>query len=252
MSKTNNTNNKLTELLKGLLVCSSVLGAAGHFLNNENFFVVFGILCGILVLGLSLFALMSTPRAFFPLFLLYVIIFSLEVVVSFLITETVPDAILLGICFIGASLVILARLLDWSHAYMLRHGPEWIDGGRGPDASDTDDDWDEMKPILLDETLPTEERIASMSLAFDRMDTAFSTVSENVDIIRHNEKTMKALERYMDSGLWQQDFEAMERGEVNPECDLFGVLSEDGLYNLLESSKDILIEPKEKKQESDN
>ena len=91
-----------------------------------------------------------------------------------------------------------------------------------------------------------------MSLAFDRMDTVFSDLEEAVEVIRHNSETMKALERYMDSGLWQRDFEAMERGEVDPECDLFGVLSEDGLYNLLESSKDVLIEAKEKKQESDN
>ena len=48
----------------------------------------------------------------------------------------------------------------------------------------------------------------------------------------------------MDSGLWKEDFEAMERGEITPDCDPFGVLSEDGLYNFLEDSKEILEEIK--------
>ena len=53
------------------------------------------------------------------------------------------------------------------------------------------------------------------------------------------------------SGEWLKDFEADERGKL-PKNMPRGVLSEDGLYNLLESSKDVLIEPKDKKQESDN
>ena len=41
------------------------------------------------------------------------------------------------------------------------------------------------------------------------------------------------LRQYMDSGLWKEDFEADERGEL-PANLKRGVLSEDGLWNLLE------------------
>jgi hypothetical protein len=41
------------------------------------------------------------------------------------------------------------------------------------------------------------------------------------------------LRQYMDSGLWKEDFEADERGEL-PRDLKRGVLSEDGLWNLLE------------------
>ena len=240
MKETINAHRR-TEFLKAILVGSSVLGAAGHFLNNETFFLVFGLLCAMLVCGLSVFAVVTSPKATLPILLLYGVIGSLEMVIGCLCTDSVGDGLLLGCCFIGISIVVLSRLIDWSHDYLMRNAP-----------ADDEDDEDELKPILLDESLPAEERIASMSLAFDRMDTVFSDLEEAVEVIRHNSETMKALERYMDSGLWQRDFEAMERGEVSPECDLFGVLSEDGLYNLLESSKDVLIEAKDKKQESDN
>lgn len=248
MNETHNARRR-TEFLKAILVGTSVLGAAGHFFNNETFFLVFGLLCALLVCGLSVFAVVTSPKATLPILLLYVVIFSLEMVIGCLCTDSVGDGLLLGCCFIGISIVVLSRLVDWSHEYLMRHGPEWAEDGG---AQGGEDDEDELEPILLDESLPAEERIASMSLAFDRMDTVFSDLEEAVEVIRHNSETMKALERYMDSGLWQRDFEAMERGEVSPECDLFGVLSEDGLYNLLESSKDVLIEPKDKKQESDN
>jgi chromosome segregation ATPase len=44
------------------------------------------------------------------------------------------------------------------------------------------------------------------------------------------------LQEYQSSGLWLQDFEADERGELPADLRR-GVLSEDGLYNLLEDIK---------------
>ena len=40
------------------------------------------------------------------------------------------------------------------------------------------------------------------------------------------------LKDYMESGQWRKDFEADERGEIPAEIER-GVLSEDGLYDLL-------------------
>ena len=61
-------------------------------------------------------------------------------------------------------------------------------------------------------------------------------------LTRSNIETLKALKSYVDSGLWQKDFEAAERGEIGTDCDLFRVLSEDGLYNFLQDAKEILQE----------
>ena len=49
-----------------------------------------------------------------------------------------------------------------------------------------------------------------------------------------SEQERPALQEYMDSGAWLSDFEADERGELPADLKR-GVLSEDGLYNLLQS-----------------
>ena len=46
------------------------------------------------------------------------------------------------------------------------------------------------------------------------------------------------LERYQESGLWKEDYEADERGEL-PDGLRRGVLSEDGLYDLLEDISEL-------------
>ena len=56
--------------------------------------------------------------------------------------------------------------------------------------------------------------------------------SERIERIKRMEDYYDALREYMDSGLWLSDYEADERGEL-PKDLKRGVLSEDGLYNLL-------------------
>ena len=56
--------------------------------------------------------------------------------------------------------------------------------------------------------------------------------SERIERIKRMEDYYDALREYMDSGLWLSNYEADERGEL-PKDLKRGVLSEDGLYNLL-------------------
>lgn len=49
----------------------------------------------------------------------------------------------------------------------------------------------------------------------------------------------KALGRYMKSGKWLKDYEADEQGRLPADLKR-GVLSQDGLYNLLQDASDIL------------
>ena len=70
------------------------------------------------------------------------------------------------------------------------------------------------------------ERICEMERSYDKVSEALKAIEEaKDDIVR--------LRQYMDSGLWKEDFEADERGEL-PANLKRGVLSEDGLWNLLE------------------
>ena len=55
-------------------------------------------------------------------------------------------------------------------------------------------------------------------------------------LISHDPEKLALLETYYTSGQWRDDYEADERGELPPDLKR-GVLSQDGLYDLLERSR---------------
>lgn len=75
-------------------------------------------------------------------------------------------------------------------------------------------------------------RVTEMERLYDEVSLAVrengGNVPENPDII----SKIRTLIYYMDSGLWLRDYEADERGELPPHMK-HGVLSQDGLYNLI-------------------
>lgn len=87
--------------------------------------------------------------------------------------------------------------------------------------------------IELDEKL---SRISRMEQYYDIVCNAIYKervlVSENRDI----DELVEILKEYVESGLWMNDFESDERGELPRELKR-GVLSEDGLYNLLSDAE---------------
>ena len=74
------------------------------------------------------------------------------------------------------------------------------------------------------------QRVTQMEEIFDRVSAAVKDKKAYPDL----KDEVEQLKRYMGTGDWKEDFEADERGEL-PEGMKRGVLSEDGLYNLLGS-----------------
>ncbi len=76
------------------------------------------------------------------------------------------------------------------------------------------------------------ERVQQMELYYDMvwnvLDTEPELLYQDADV----QKMIKELNEYMESGLWLEDFECDERGEL-PKDLRCGVLSQDGLYDLL-------------------
>ncbi|MBQ6578651.1 MAG: DUF4298 domain-containing protein [Bacteroidales bacterium] len=89
------------------------------------------------------------------------------------------------------------------------------------------------EPLLLDANVDTVSRVKTMEKAFGLVSGAISKLQEDTDVIGKLKGTVSELDKYLSSGLWKKDFEADERGEIPIEVKR-GVLSEDGLYNLLE------------------
>lgn len=77
-----------------------------------------------------------------------------------------------------------------------------------------------------------QQRIAAMEAAFDRTSEAVKALEKALDYYETVKIDIDRLTDYLDSGAWREDFEADEAGLVPPHIKR-GVLSEDGLYNLL-------------------
>ena len=60
-----------------------------------------------------------------------------------------------------------------------------------------------------------------------------------IDMLLNQWENICTLNEYLDSGQWQADFEADERGEISKDIPR-GVLAEDSLYNALDRLQDVL------------
>jgi len=78
-------------------------------------------------------------------------------------------------------------------------------------------------------------RVREMEERYDELAGVLARLEEAVAALQAAEPGLEALRAYMDSGQWQEDFEADERGEIPAEVKR-GVLSEDGLFDLLQEA----------------
>ena len=67
---------------------------------------------------------------------------------------------------------------------------------------------------------------------YDELTRVLAGLEEAVGEYEDFKDELEVLKDYMQSGEWKEDYEADERGELPPDLKR-GVLSEDGVYNLL-------------------
>ncbi len=67
---------------------------------------------------------------------------------------------------------------------------------------------------------------------YDKLNRAIGALEDAISGFEDAKIDLDILRDYMDSGQWKKDFEADEAGQIPAEVKR-GVLSEDGLYNLL-------------------
>ncbi len=83
-------------------------------------------------------------------------------------------------------------------------------------------------------------RIKEMEDDFNQVREVVRSLDKALTYYEAVQGRISRLEEYQESGQWLQDFEADERGELPPYMDLRrGVLSEDGLDNLLRDVLDL-------------
>ncbi len=84
-------------------------------------------------------------------------------------------------------------------------------------------------------------RVREMERCFDLVRSVFEEAPEALSGNKEIISVIRTLAYYMDSGLWLSDYQADERGEL-PHDLKRGVLSEDGLYNLLCDAERLLLQ----------
>lgn len=88
------------------------------------------------------------------------------------------------------------------------------------------------------------ERISLMEDRFNEVTRVLAALDEAIDEYEDFKSEIDALKEYMASGQWKKDYEADEAGLI-PAGLKRGVLSQDGLYDLLQDSDKILSRAKE-------
>ena len=86
---------------------------------------------------------------------------------------------------------------------------------------------------------PAELRIAHNSSLLRAAEEAIRQAEMGIDMLLNQWENICTLNEYLDSGQWQADFEADERGEISKDIPR-GVLAEDSLYNALDRLQDVL------------
>ncbi len=71
-----------------------------------------------------------------------------------------------------------------------------------------------------------------MSAAFGRAGSAVEAVNRALEALEEAKNDLAVLDRYQRSGQWLKDYKADEAGKIPGNINR-GVLSQDGLYNLL-------------------
>ena len=87
-------------------------------------------------------------------------------------------------------------------------------------------------------------RVREMEERYDELTRVLAGLDEAISEYKTFKPDLQALRKYMESGQWKQDFEADEAGQIPADVKR-GVLSEDGLYDLLQGADKILSLAKE-------
>lgn len=97
--------------------------------------------------------------------------------------------------------------------------------------------------VLWDRDMKTDQdmltRVREMEDRYDELTRVLAGLDEAISEYKDYKSDLMALKEYMESGQWKKDYEADEAGLI-PKDMKRGVLSEDGLYDLLQGADKIL------------
>ena len=94
------------------------------------------------------------------------------------------------------------------------------------------------------------ERSRYMEIRLNRADSLLAEMERVLDAYEKTQEDLRVLSEYYLSTLWKEDLEADEAGALPPDLNR-GVLSEDGIYDLLERNKELKDRMRAMREETD-
>lgn len=231
--------NKLTRLANMAKVfqlvttATSAFAITGYYVGNQTLFLVCSIISAVLSIGLIIGLAVATTRlswvASFAICLFAVLI----LIIGMLIDRTVMPGFLLGASILGLSMLGFGKIASYLFKSRLQYIQDKHD--MMVESDETVDSEVFLDPDIYPKNLI--ERVARMEEASKRVENMLVQLNQGLDSYSQVQHEIDILEKYFDSKQWHADFEADEAGKLPADMPR-GVLSEDGLYNLLNRVED--------------
>lgn len=229
--------NKLANIAKVfqlITVATSAFAITGYYIGNQPLFISCSIVSAVLSIGIIVGLAVATARlswvASFAIGLFAVLI----LIIGMLIDRSFMPGFLLGSCILGLTLLGIGKIVSYLFKSRLRYIHDKY-------SDDEEDETESGEDLFLDpDTYPANlvERVKRMEEASNRVEDMLSRLNQGLDDYTKVQHEIEMLEKYLDSKQWMADFEADEAGKL-PEDMPRGVLSEDGLYDLLSRVEDV-------------
>lgn len=222
----------MAKVFQLVTTATSAFAITGYYVGNQTLFLVCSIVSAVLSIGLIIGLAVTTTRlswvASFAICLFAVLI----LIIGMLIDRTVMPGFLLGASILGLSMLGFGRIAT----YLFKSRLQYIQ-----DKHDLmmEGDEEESRDFLDPDVYPKNlvERVARMEEASKRVENMLVQLNQGLDSYSQVQHEIEILEKYLDSKQWHADFEADEAGKLPADMPR-GVLSEDGLYNLLNRVED--------------
>ena len=231
--------NKLTRLanmakvFQVVTTATSAFAITGYYVGNQTLFLVCSIVSAVLSIGLIIGLAVTTTRlswvASFAICLFAVLI----LIIGMLIDRTVMPGFLLGASILGLSMLGFGKIAS----YLFKSRLQFIQDKHYQlkDGEEEEQVEDFLDPDIYPNNLV--ERVARMEEASKRVENMLVKLNQGLDSYSQVQHEIELLEKYLESKQWLADFEADEAGKLPADMPR-GVLSEDGLYNLLNRVED--------------
>lgn len=212
--------HRLMEWSNIIVIACAALGATAWFTSHLVLFYVLGSIALILTLlfmwGPVIVGIAGPGEGRIVNGILFIVI-------GILITHRFWAGLILGGCFFG----LFSMLPLAAEMYRMRRKERQNECKVA----------EEAPALVIDKD--RDKRINQMSGAYGQLREVADTLGEATEELEAIASHVDVLKDYLVSGQWMEDYEADERGEIGPDVDR-SVLSQDGLYNLMEDLDEIM------------